>query len=98
MTEMWVKFDRVGRNRNVPQLAINLDAAQKDVVDGETGTATTEIAWDNVSDQVYDAIRKYIASSDPEVAIYERPDGTRCGRITVGGFRDAGSFEIEELP
>lgn len=96
MTEMWVKFDRVGRNHNVPQLAINVEAATTQVIDGETGKVTSEISWDNVAGQIEDSIRRYVMSSDPQVLIYERDNGQKHGTIIVGGIRNAGTFEIEE--
>ncbi|QKY79919.1 hypothetical protein PQD13_gp07 [Gordonia phage Clawz] len=95
MTTMTVKFERIGRNHRAPDLEIDLAKATATIIDPD-GTQTGEIDWANVADQIEKHARRWVMSSEVEIFIYEREDDSKHGNINVGGFRNAGTFEIEE--
>ncbi|WNM68735.1 hypothetical protein SEA_SOOS_5 [Gordonia phage Soos] len=96
MSSMRAVFARIGRNHSAPSMTIDQVKARSNVVD-EDGQMTGEIDWNCVAEEIEKYARRWIMSSEVQVLIYEREDGTRHGTLLVGGIRNAGSFEIEEL-
>ncbi|UVT24953.1 hypothetical protein NXT08_22390 [Rhodococcus pyridinivorans] len=98
MSNITVSFDRVGRTHNPPDLVVPV-AEVADPWSTDDG-----LHWGRLYQRIETYIRPMIRSSDPELWI-ETPDdasGLRVsdlpieGWISVGGFRNAGSFTMKE--
>ena len=89
-------FDRVGRSHDVKPLVFdsNDETLPELVVPENWGIGSSTIDWDEVCERIAAYIDPHIRSSDPEVSIGREADRL-FGLITVGGFRNAGSFTVE---
>lgn len=89
-----VTFDRVGRTKNPPALQIPFaDVALPEADDFDALWPGDRTNWQVVVERIDDHVRPMLRSSDPEVAL--TGDLTRIhGVITVGGFRNGGTFTI----
>lgn len=89
-----VTFDRIGRTHNPPALQIPFaDVAMPAADDCDALWPGDRTNWDAVLERIYDHARPLIRSRDLDVAL--TGDLTRIhGLITVGGFRNGGTFTI----
>lgn len=96
MSAIVCTFDRIGRTHNPAPLTLKSEDFEDYVVD-EEGRTWTETFWDRVAEAVETYAKRFLMSADVQVLIYQRDDDSKHGTITVGGFRNAGRFDVEEL-